>query len=44
MGENTKILSFSDHRNLAKKELKKRNNPEYDYSVYKLENCWQIIK
>ena len=44
MGEKTKLLSFSDHRSLAKKELKKRNNPEYNYSVYKLENCWQIIK
>jgi hypothetical protein len=37
-------LSFKQRRSLARAELRKRRNPEYDLSAYKKENCWRLPK
>ncbi len=36
-------LSFEPLRDKAIIELNERGNPGYDFSIYKSEDCWQII-
>jgi hypothetical protein len=36
------VLSFADHRSMARNELARRGDPEYDLSAYKVEGCWRM--
>ncbi|NQT71853.1 MAG: HEAT repeat domain-containing protein [Chloroflexi bacterium] len=44
MGSWDVTLSFENQRHVAKSELDRRGNPNYDLSAYKTEGCWCIPK